>query len=309
MEILDKNILKDKLDGEIVRGYVYITSYTKQPTKNGNYYLTGSLQAKGEVPFKVWGGSNCFDKMESGDYNGVVCHVKATVNVYNGTKSLIIDECVSVEPTTSGIKPDDFIVSKYDAEAWSGYLYKMLNSTLKEESSKQVVNLILNQMADRFIKEFASVAHHDNVKHGLLVHTSKVVNMCKLVKNYPNIVSHVDFDTLIVSATIHDIGKTVEYNMGAMSDLGKKLSHNTLGIEILVTLKQQIINLKSEDFYYDLLSVVSQHHGEWGERPRTTLAYLVHTFDKLESVLASIDEIYEGTDIGEQIVYDGYKLI
>ena len=73
--------------------------------------------------------------------------------------------------------------------------------------------------------------------------------------------------------------------------------------------KEEIIKLKDEQFYIDLVSVVATHHGEYGERPRTVIAYVIHLIDCLESNLASINQQLEVCEGGNQIVVEGMRLV
>ena len=57
--------------------------------------------------------------------------------------------------------------------------------------------------------------------------------------------------------------------------------------------KEFIIGLKSEEFYYRLLAIIEQHHGEYEETGRTLDVYLVHMVDNLESTYQAIDESIE----------------
>ena len=64
-----------------------------------------------------------------------------------------------------------------------------------------------------------------------------------------------------------------------------------IGIYMLEKHREEIINLKGEDFYYSLISIISQHHGEYGEAPRTVAAYVIHQLDCLDSTLTLLDEV------------------
>ena len=56
---------------------------------------------------------------------------------------------------------------------------------------------------------------------------------------------------------------------------------------------------------YFILSIVSCHHGEYGEPPRTVAAYVVHLLDKLESGLTGLSDKLEQSE-GERISYDSF---
>lgn len=304
-EILKREELLKKADGDYISGCVLMKAYSKQPTKNGGFYLTGNVEAVGTMAFKVWGNAECFSSMDNYDFTNHVVIISGKVNVYNGVVGLVIDTCndaVDVPYSAS-----DFYQSKYNAEA---YWNKMLQSISKRVSPEamQVLGLLFtDDVKNKFMVEFAAVSHHDNCRSGLLAHTAKVVQLCQTVSFYDEISNRVSKDELFIGAAIHDIGKILEYDNGVVSGTGKVLSHNTIGILMLEEKKDQIIALKGEDFYLKMLSVIAQHHGEYGERPRTVLAYVINQLDCLDSVLTSMNQQLEGSE--DQIVFDGMKLL
>ena len=304
-EILKKEELLKKSDGEYVNGCVLMKGYTKQPTKNGGFYLTGNVEAIGTMPFKVWGNAECFDGMDGYDFTNHIVFITGKVNIYNGVVGLVIETCTGADTEYSAA---DFYQSKYNAEA---YWNKMITSISKRVSPEamQVLDLLFtDEIKSKFMVEFAAVNHHDNCRSGLLAHTAKVVQLCQTVSFYDEISKRVSKDELFVGAAIHDIGKIVEYDNGVISGTGKLLSHNTIGLLMLEEKKEQIIALKGEEFYMKMLSVIAQHHGEYGERPRTVLAYVINQLDCLDSVLTSMNQQLEGNET-DQIVFDGMKLI
>ena len=87
-----------------------------------------------------------------------------------------------------------------------------------------------------------------------------------------------------------------------------KLSHHTFGVMLCTKNEDLIVSALGKEGYYTLLSVIEQHHGEFGERPRTVAAYVVHLIDSVEAKLSTIESMI-GESNGAQIQYDNYKLI
>jgi len=308
--ILCKEELLAKKDKTRVSGYALIRSYSEQPTKNGSTYLLGSLDAVGEVQFKIWKGA-CFDKVLLQDLQGKICLIEAEVNEFSGTKSLIISEASEVPAQmleSLDLKEKDFVVSKYDVDAYWVSFFNLVRKHTSEEAFK-VFSLLMNEVEDSFKEEFAAVYHHDNCRGGLLAHSTKVVKLSAIITIYPEILKRVSSDLLYVGSAIHDLGKVVEYSKGSISSKGKIVSHLVFGCLMIEKHRDEIIELKGEDFYYSLLSIISQHHGEYGERPRTVAALIVHQLDLIESSLTSIETALESTQEDGQIMYDGYKLV
>lgn len=308
MNILKKEELMTKMDGEFIKGYVLIKSYTKQPTKNGGSYIGGVLEAVGSMQFKVWSNADCFEDLDKYDYSDCICFVSGKVNIYNGSYSLVIETCRAIKDGDEGLSKSDFFEEKYSAESYWKNLMVTLEKNVSAEAM-QVFNLIVTEdVKERFCTEFAAVSHHDNCRSGLLAHTAKIVKMCNIIKVYHNIVSRVSIDLLFVGAALHDIGKIEEYSNGVISDLGKIVSHNILGIMKIEENKDKIVELKGEEFYYGLASIIATHHGEYGEPPRTVGSYVIHLIDCLESNLTSVNQLLESVGEDGQIIVGGLKL-
>ena len=292
--ITREDVMKSK-NNTPVEGLLLMRTYQEKPTQSGSSaYLVGSAEGLGSVPFKVWAGET-FDKMKDTDYSNQICYVKALVNDYNNMKSIIID---SVELYNGDEFCNmDFLERKYDEDALWSSLTRVIKNCCSEEAVK-VFELVISPIEERFRQEFAAVNHHDNCVNGLLAHTSRVVKIAQVVKFYPVIQDSVTMDALMIGCALHDIGKVLEYNNGSMSEEGKLLNHLALGLNLVTPYKKEIVSLKGINFYNTLLSVIQQHHGQYGERPKTLASYLVHMFDMLESKLTDASESItnSGTD-------------
>lgn len=290
--MLIKKDLESMSDGSVVETIGLIKSYDVRPTKNGGQYISGSLEMKGTVDFKIWSGS-LFDELVKYDYSDAVCKIYGKVNEYNGVKSLVLSDVKAVE---EGVyNKEDFFEDKYNTEAYWNTLNVIVNKNCSEKA-QEIFSIVMNDglLKERFNVEFAARSHHDAVKSGLLAHTYKVTFiMTKMLKLYPAIVQNVDTDALILGSAFHDIGKVLEYTNGSIIGNGLLVSHHAFGVELLYKYKENITELKGKEFYYRLISVIEQHHGEFGEAPRTFEAMLVHLVDCLETRFTEINENFE----------------
>lgn len=302
--MLDKKSVMALANGTVVNGLVYVREYSKLLTKNNSNYIGGTLECVGSIPFKVWSGET-YNKMMADSYEKVICKVNAEVNDYNGTRSLIIKLIEKADGTDIGCEA--FFEHKYDPnELWNS-LINILNANCSPQAVEVFNTVISGEVKDRFIKEFAAVYHHDNCYNGLLAHSTKVTRLAQILKFYPTLQKAIDKDTLFIGAAIHDVGKILEYSNGAISQEGRMMSHLTLGIFLVAPYKDRIIELKGAKFYDDLMSIISQHHNEWGERPRTLVAYIIHVLDKLEAQLTAIQELVVSST-SDNISYEELKL-
>lgn len=298
-----KKDLESMIDGQVLETVALVKSYAIRASKNDTKFIDGMLEMKGSVGFKVWSGAT-FDELEKFDYQNTVCHISAKVNVYNGNKSLVITGVKALAEGT--YDPSDFFESKYQATAYWNALCSLIQNNCSQDGVA-IFEEVFRGVKDRFIVEFAARSHHDAVRSGLLAHTYKLLyNAIRVMKLYPNISNRVDSDLINLGTAMHDIGKIYEYTNGVIEGNGLLVSHSTFGVEILLQHKEFIINLKGEEFFYRLLSIIEQHHGEYEERPRTIEAYMVHLIDNFESTFQAIDESLEK---GNTLVnINGYKL-
>lgn len=308
----DKILVRDELlkqkDGTRVIGYVLLGNYSKQPTKNGSFFMAGAVECVGQMQFKSWSNSNSYSSLDMNDLSGNICYVDAKVNEYQGIISLVIDSIKAVNAEEIGIKKEDFLASKYNADKF----FTSLSKTLYSNIDNRLFNLftaIVDGLGDRgnFLYEFGAVSHHDNVKSGLLAHTTKVCKIASIIKMYPFLSKKIDKNLLYFGCAVHDIGKTIEYSMGTVSETGKLISHNIIGVLILQEYKEQIVGIAGDEFFTRLLSIVSQHHGEYGDPPRTIEAYVIHLIDQFEANLTTLDQKLEMSG-NEQILFNNFKL-
>lgn len=312
MEMLKRDSLLKTDEGLIVKGYALIVSYQLNPQKNGGFYISGNMQAKGMVPFKVWSdsrqGSPFMELSKDLEaYKSTVCYIEGKVDRYSGSTSLVLNDVRAVDAENLGLLVSDFLQDVYDIDTYWQVLTGVLSKNCSEEAYNMFIQLV-NPVREKFITEFAAIWHHDNCKSGLLAHSTKVARMATLLKMYPNIMKRVSPDILYVSCALHDIGKIYEYSMGSISSDGMKLSHHTFGVMLCTKNEDLIVSALGKEGYYTLLSVIEQHHGEFGERPRTVAAYVVHLIDSVEAKLSTIESMI-GESNGAQIQYDNYKLI
>lgn len=309
--ILSLEEVKRAKDGTKVTGLIFIKDYTKKPTKNGSTYFVGTCEAMGSLEFKVWSNSPVYSMIDSEDYKNEVCFIEGKVNIFNGAYSLILDKINSIDLEDSPITYSDFFEVKYDTKKLYKGIHVLLEKMCKDPNSIKVFDLIMSDptVEKRFLVEFAAKTHHDNCLGGLVAHTNKVLSLSRFIAMYPNIIKiHGNMDIIAVGCALHDVGKIFEYDNGVISEKGAYLSHNTYGVLLLNKYKDKILQLVDEDFYYRLISIVEQHHGEFGDYPRTFEAYIVHLIDKFESTLTEINQVLDNFEVGNTVYYEKFYL-
>lgn len=288
--MLVKSDMKNMVNGQGVETIAFVKSYAHRVAKNGNRFIDGMLEIKGSVPFQVWS-DVVISELEKYSYDNMVCFIAGNIDEYNGKKRIIITNIKALQEGQYNI--DDFFECKYNIDMYWSALEKLVVKNCSSEGV-EIFNTVIEDIKDRFKVEFAARGHHDAVRGGLLAHTYKVTYiLTKVIKLYPRICKVVDNDLFALGCAIHDIGKVYEYTNGVIIGNGLIASHNIFGVEMLSKYKDFIVSKKSEEFYYRLLSIVTQHHGEYGEKPRSVEAYLVHLADFMESSIQAIEEGYE----------------
>jgi len=311
--ILSKEKVMGMQSGETVRGFALVQNAQILPTKNGSKYIAGNIQIGGQMPFKIWSSSDDSDvdpftlMSKNIDVKNMICYIFAKIDKFGGTTSLVISDMVIVEDGSVNLSMSDFYEDVYDANKWWDALISLLKKNCSEPALNMFIKLI-NPVKDKFITEFAAVKHHDSCKSGLIAHTTKVTKMASVIKMYPQISKRVSPDLLFIGCALHDIGKIFEYSNGTISNGGMVLSHHTYGVLFLVENKKLIVNAMGEEFFNYLLSIVEQHHGQYEEKPRTVIAYLIHKVDELDSTLTTLDKML-GEANGAQIQFFEFKLI
>lgn len=291
-------------NGDAVSGIILLKDVVRATTKNGKPFFHGSVCSGTDVSFKAWDNSEAFKMLEREDLAGKVVYISGNWSEYMGVFSIILDT-VMTNAELVAIDPMNFIESKYNIDAyWSG-LQNIMKSTLTEKGMLLANKFLFEneEVANAFKVEFAAKSHHDNCKAGLLAHTYKVCYLMQVTLNlYKDIV---DKDLVMIGVLLHDIGKIKEMHMGVYQPCSK-VTHRFLGIEMLD--KDLIVENYGEDWYYELVSIMLQHHGEWGDPCKTVSARLVNLVDEFEAKAMLIKQAVDISDNCGTINIDGQYL-
>lgn len=291
-------------NGDVVSGIILLKDVVRATTKNGKPFFHGSVCSGTDVSFKAWDNSEAFKMLEREDLAGKVVYISGNWSEYMGVTSIILDT-VMTNAELVAIDPMNFIESKYNIDAyWSG-LQNIMKSTLTEKGMLLANKFLFEneEVANAFKVEFAAKSHHDNCKAGLLAHTYKVCYLMQVTLNlYKDIV---DKDLVMLGVLLHDIGKIKEMHMGVYQPCSK-VTHRFLGIEMLD--KDLIVENYGEDWYYELVSIMLQHHGEWGDPCKTVSARLVNLVDEFEAKAMLIKQAVDISDNCGTVNIDGQYL-
>lgn len=309
MEQEYKNMLLDPKNlgkpGSRVNAVALIKDSSIRKTKTDKDYLVGTMAGPtGNIGFKIWGGE-LLDSLKGEKLAGKVVLFQARVDEYQGTISLVVEGMEEVE----GAGASDIIAPKYDVEGIEARVIQKMEKELSPEGL-EIFYKLWESVGERYKAEFAGRSMHDANPGGLLGHSYKCLNiMTIIVKTYsPGLMAKCDKDLLMLGVFFHDVGKVREYQDGQFTEIGQLLMHDYLGAKELEVAESLVREKKGEEWWYRLVSVCMQHHGEFGSRPRTPEAYAVHLVDMFESRLTILDEKLEGLEKGETLMLDGNYL-
>ena len=287
--IITEQMLKEMTANNPMNGLIMCRDYSIELTKTGKEYIKGTLYSGISVPFKCWGDSTAFTELKNNNYKGLPVYIVSTVDEYKGSFSLTVSTMQAINE--EDIDKSIFMPTKYDKEGYWNALYNLFVSNVSPACKAILDTIMTPELKEDFCMEFAAVSHHDNCKSGLLAHTYKVmVNLNYLLAAYPTLATDQSFkDVLFLGTFLHDIGKTNEMELGVWQENGF-VTHRYFGIEYIFPLKQDIINALGEKNYYNLVSIITQHHGKFAEPCGSLAAYIVHYVDCMDSTFTTILE-------------------
>ena len=317
LKVLKKEDLDNLKSGMKLAGVLLIQGYSEATTKTGKPYFTGTLQSESSVGFKCWSNSEAFSKLSMEDYRGVVSYVEGDVQDYQGSISVVVTNVLAV----SGYDASMFLKKRYNSDAyWNGLRSNYLAKYVSTKGQAIFDKIFTEDVVSRFTQEFAAMSHHDNCVGGLLAHTYKVAMFGEvMLRLYPKLfikvgeseVSQDKVDLFMLGIFMHDIGKIMEMNNGVYQPCSR-VTHRILGIELIQSCRQDIVDAYGETWYYDLVSILVQHHDEFDDKARTVMAQLVFMCDLMESrcmgIQQELEEKVQGTGDDARIFFDGKYL-
>lgn len=284
-------------DKAIFEDIAYIKDFSLSETRGGKKYGQGTLIAtdKKSYGYKVWNLTlvdTLNEVMEQAKKQDVpfFAVIQGETNVYNDSFGVFISTLSNL-PEDAKISILDFLESDYTIENLMPRLVDIYKNQLSEDGLALVGQILTGSLAESFVNTTSALYHHDAQIHGLLAHTTKMMEVAGVViKNYPHMFkSQTDIDLFLIGLLLHDIGKTEEYTLMSPSSRAF-LGHRYLGALILENHRTEIEKIYGKVGCDHLVSILLQHHGIYDERPRTALAYAVHLVDVFEAQMTTLNE-------------------
>lgn len=161
----------------------------------------------GEISAKLWD----YNENTHGKFDpDMFVKVRGTISQYNGADQLRVEKMRKVTPEDNVDITDYVRHAGYTGE----YMYNKITETINafsDEDLKKLVGTIFTENKEKLLKWPAAYKLHHAIRGGLLMHTLSIVKLCEGVcEVYP----FVDKDLLLSGAILHDIAKTLEFNVG-----------------------------------------------------------------------------------------------
>lgn len=249
------------LDGKgAVDGFCIIKSIDKKTSSKGDAYLDLILgDSAGEINAKLWN----YSETAHGVYeSNMLVKIRGIISIYNGSDQLRIDRIRRVNEG-DGVNIEDFVESAgYSGNQMFEELHKIAED-FQNSGLSRLVLCILDENRLSLLYWPAAFRLHHAIRGGLLYHTLSVV---RLAQSVCDIYTFVDRELLISGAILHDIAKTLEFNVSdsglatGYSVKGNLLGHLAEGAMIVRKTSEQLGI--SPELSMLLEHMILSHHGE-----------------------------------------------
>ncbi len=269
--------------------------------KDGNNFLNVTLSDKtGNLKGVMW--DQVDQVLATGLSSGDFVQIMGNVNEYRGDRQLVIKKMTAC-PADS-IDSSDFLPkTHHNIESMFNRLVE-LTAAMQTEHVKELFSQFWND--EGFVHKFKTARAAKKMHHayigGLLEHT---LSMAILVERIAGHYGGIDMDLLLSGVILHDIGKIKEFEYDHRidySDAGRLLSHIVIGLQMLESKIENVINFPEEQALL-LKHLIVSHHGarEFGspEIPKTVEAFLLNYIDEIDSKVNGIRDFISSEDPNE----------
>ena len=281
---------------------VLLRSKTVKTAKNNTEFLVLEfVDNSGSMTAMCFDGAPTYAVLQDAPV-GTAFEICASVDFFNGRPSPKIESARKLsDEETAAEMPFLVAVSKAELLDYAG---KISNEALRD-----TVIYALNER-ETFFTSTAAVKMHHAFMYGLLEHSLKMARMAdKLLPLYP----FVDADLAIAGCILHDIGKTVEYSQGLVTDRTREgilQGHVVLGYRIVR--RAGIKNALPADILLRLEHIILSHQGEpeWGAavRAATPEAVFVSTIDNFDAKMGALEAALDTAEGAEFVEVPALKV-
>ncbi|NLK00547.1 MAG: HD domain-containing protein [Clostridia bacterium] len=289
----------DRVESCFAVSFKQLAPYSSRSARAGEEFLKLVLQdVTGTLEGRVWdnasGLNGIFDVED-------IIYVEGLVTEYNGLQ-LAINSIQKVSPRE--VDFSDFVpTTQYDISKLWGNYEEYISSINNPHLDRLFKAIFSSDFKEKFFAAPGGKTIHHAYRGGLLEHTLEVASIADHISQIYS--DHINRDILLTGALLHDIGKTMEYDVNSisfqMTDRGRLLGHLVLGRDILMESSAGIADFPCE-LEDELGHMILSHHGhkEWGspEPPKTIEAFALYHSDlvsaRLNQAISSFSEKHDG---------------
>ena len=277
----------DMCAGETATGEICLKEVSVFNTKSNKQYIRGKgVYDGGEYPVICWE-EPLVDVFTSGSK---VFNVLLVSDKYKDEMQYTVKEVFEDLGTDA--------VAEFYRTIDISALEKSFNEFMNENFSDKYLELIKEIIPEEIMRLFyltpAATSHHDNLCGGLPHHTFKVMRILRTLIDIYGLQEKKEF--ILLCGLLHDIGKiaAIDYRDMEYTLKGGKITHEGLGILYMATKMRVLRKYLTSAEIDNLIGVVENHRGyDYGARPATLEAYLVHYADNTEAQITSLLEFTE----------------
>lgn len=267
----------------IVNGYISKLDLLTKRDNITKYLKCVIGDSTGELESKHWDETKSLDIIEQfKEKNRKTASIIAEVKVgkWNDNIDLVIESFkIDFDKTLTDliekakVSPNE-LFDKFKAliEPVEKPYYKQLLNILFDVNYQHPTEELKNKsknIRNDFLLSSAATGHHHNYMHGLLEHSSGVIEEAVMkAERYKAIYPDIDMCLIRTGGAIHDIGKIYEYNYKEgieYSDEGPFMYHPVSGTLLIHDIiREYNIDMPRKEFL-KLVHILTSHHGEYSE--------------------------------------------
>lgn len=293
--------------GSVVNDKVLLQGLALGQTRTGSDMISGTVIVKGgdSIRFVTFDNTIVATLKAVGDT--ALVDAMVSIEEYNGMPSAKLSSLLAVYDLENESLSD--YLQGLDVKTISKEIGALVSESLSP-AGVRVVGQILKAESAGLKDAMAAMygGYHDGVRGGLLNHIRKLLRYGAIAMDeYKELFTPVERDLFLIGLIVHDFGKMVELKDGAYTPYSI-VPHTYWGIEVLSKHKDLIVKTYGEMFYVELQAIVLEHHGEFGERPKSVYAYLVHVVDLLDSRVSGLHKVLSEATEGASVKFDDYRM-
>ncbi len=294
-------MLKELTEGtKVTELQVGLVSMQIRVTKLGDDFLSALLSDKtGKIPAIMWqvNKDECADLVEGG-----IVSVSGEVKAHKGKLQLELTSIMTVEVDSCSLE----LMADLPAKVKLDDVLSVLKNTVKHSLlpiDRDIFNKVfsVDGRYDQFINAPAAQNNHHIYRHGLLLHSVNVMEICFHSQVRTHLQPYVDMSLLVLCAILHDVGKIYELSWGAATTYttaGQLGNHSLIGARIVrdACLECNAPGERTEAIVHCIHAHHGKHEFEASVLPKTPEAIILHLADMLESKMEVIRMAQE--DVG-----------